>query len=203
MKNIIHYAFILDQSGSMSILKKQVVDSFNEQVRIIKKLKKENPESEIKCTWCVFNTEVEFRFSSVDAHHLKKIRPEDYQPDSCTALYDAIGATFKKIEQQVGSNDQVFFAVFTDGLENASRYYSAKDVNSRLAQAEEKGWKVRFFCRQEEAAFYQKSLHIPDENLMNITLNEAGINSMDCEINYCLNSMIHPLKGKKTAGERF
>jgi hypothetical protein len=192
MKNKIHYAFILDQSGSMTMLKKVVVDSFNEQVSTIRKLKKENPDSEIKCTWCVFNDEVEFRFSSVDADHLKKIKPEDYQPGSFTALYDAIGATFKKIEKDAGPADQVFFAIFTDGMENASRHYSAKDINKKLSKAEKKGWKVRFFCRLEEGAFYRRNLHLQDDNMINITLNEAGIREMDYSICCCLREMVTP-----------
>jgi hypothetical protein len=198
MKNTIHYAFILDQSGSMSILKKVVVDSFNEQVRAIRKLKKENPDSEIKCTWCVFNDKVEFRFSSVDADHLKKIKPEDYQPGSYTALYDAIGATFKKIEKEAGPDDQVFFAVFTDGMENASTHFSAKDINKKLAKAEKKGWKVRFFCRLEEGAFYRRNLHLQDDNIMNITLNEAGMRNMDNAICCCLREMVTPYDDRET-----
>jgi LEA14-like dessication related protein len=55
MENIIHYAFILDQSGSMQCLKQEVVTSYNEQVEAISKLKLNNPDSEIKFTLCVFN----------------------------------------------------------------------------------------------------------------------------------------------------
>ncbi len=55
MKNTIHYVLILDQSGSMSNLKKEVILSFNEQVDMILKLKKGEPESNIKLTLCTFN----------------------------------------------------------------------------------------------------------------------------------------------------
>ena len=38
---MIHYAFILDQSGSMKVLEKAVVSGFNEQVDMIREMKKQ------------------------------------------------------------------------------------------------------------------------------------------------------------------
>lgn len=55
MKKIIHYALILDKSGSMKRIEEEVVSSFIEQIEGIKKLKKSNPDSEIKFTLCTFN----------------------------------------------------------------------------------------------------------------------------------------------------
>jgi len=43
MKNTIHYVLILDQSGSMSDLKQEVVTSFNKQVDMIQKLMQAEP----------------------------------------------------------------------------------------------------------------------------------------------------------------
>lgn len=99
MKNTIYYAFILDQSGSMQGLRKEVVSSYNEQVEAIKKLKKNNPDSEIKFTICTFNDEIKFKLVNQNIDELKKIKPNEYQPNSCTALYDAIGLTFMKISK--------------------------------------------------------------------------------------------------------
>ena len=128
MKRTIHYALILDQSGSMKRIQKEVVSSFNEQIEAIKKLKKSNPDSEIKFTLCTFNDEIEFIFIDQNINKLKKIKPDDYQPSFCTALYDAMGLTFSKIKGLLKPNDQVFIAIFTDGLENASTDYTAGDI---------------------------------------------------------------------------
>jgi len=38
MKKTIHYALILDQSGSMNDLKNEVISSFNEQIDSIRKI---------------------------------------------------------------------------------------------------------------------------------------------------------------------
>lgn len=190
MKTTIHYAFILDQSGSMSPLKHEVISGFNEQVKSIAKLKKENPESEIMFTLCVFNDTIEFRFNNKRVDKLKPLKSHQYEPNSCTALYDALGTTFKKVNEQVKPNDKVFIAIFTDGLENASTDFSSKDIKKLLALAEEKRWEIRFFCQQEDNLFYKSHLGITDNQLMSISLNEAGLKVMESEICFCINEMV-------------
>ena len=181
----------------MSSLKSEVVSSYNEQVEAIKKMKRNNPDSEIKFTLCTFNDEIKFGFIAQSIETLKKIKPNDYQPNSCTALYDAIGLTFSKIRELSAHVDRVFFAIFTDGLENASTDYSADDIRNTLTQANEKGWKVKFFCRDEDNLFYKEHLGISDAQMMNVSLNEAGLKAMDTEICYCLEEMVNHQKAKK------
>jgi hypothetical protein len=197
MKNTIHYAFVLDQSGSMKRIEKEVVSSFNEQVEGIKKLKKSNPDSEIKFTLCTFNDEIVFNFIDQNINKLKKIKSDDYQPNSCTALYDAMGLTFSKIRELLKPNDQVFIAIFTDGLENASTDYTAGDIRKKLAQADENDWQIKFFCQQENNLFYKRDLGINDSHILNITLNEDGFKAMETEVLYCIKRIADTQKEQK------
>jgi len=190
MKKAIHYALILDQSGSMFDLKDEVISSFNEQVEMIRKLQQKDENVEIRVTLCVFNDTIDFRFNAQPAGQLKKLTVSGYRPDSCTALYDAIGVTFLKISKQIHSDDQVFVAIFTDGLENASTDYTADEIRHKLKKAERKGWKIRFFCRYEDALSYKDHLNIPDTSLRAITPDKNGIKLMEKEISYCLDTMI-------------
>jgi len=190
MKNSIHYVLILDQSGSMSDLKKEVVTSFNEQVDMIQKLIKAEPESNIKLTLCTFNDAIDFKFIEQSVDQIKRLTLEDYHPASFTALYDAIGASFMKITEAIESGDQVFFAIFTDGLENASKVYTAEDINFKIKAAEIKGWNIKFFCRYEDKLFYKSKLNLTDKNLLTVTLNDQGFKMMESEIMYSLKSMI-------------
>jgi hypothetical protein len=192
MKNTIYYAFILDQSGSMQGLRKEVVSSYNEQVEAIKKLNKNNPHSEIKFTMCTFNDEIIFNFINQNIDELKKIKSNEYQPNSCTALYDAIGLTFMKVSKHIESKDQAFFAIFTDGLENASTDFTANQIQKNLAQATEKGWQVKFFCRENDNLFYKQQLGVLDTQMMSVSLNEDGLKVMESEICYCLEQMVQP-----------
>jgi hypothetical protein len=197
MKNTIHYVFILDQSGSMSDLKTEVILSFNEQVDMILKLKRDEPESNIKLTLCTFNDVIDFKFIAQNVDLIKKLTDKDYQPDCVTALYDAIGASFMKISELYKSGEQVFFAIFTDGLENASKHYRAEDIKFKLEQAEKQGWEVKFFCRYEDKLFYQSRLNLSEKFMVPITLDKAGLKVMDSEIHYRMKDMVHKQKKQK------
>jgi len=191
MKNTIHYVLILDQSGSMSDLKKEVILSFNEQVDMILKLKREEPKANIKLTLCTFNDVIDFKFIDQNIDLIKKLTDDDYQPDCCTALYDAIGASFVKISELIKSDDQVFFAIFTDGLENASKHYRAEDIKFKLEEAEKQGWEVKFFCRYKDEMFYQSRLMLKKKHVVGISLDKAGMKKMESEISFRLMNQIN------------
>lgn len=197
MKNTIHYILILDQSGSMSDLKKEVILSFNEQVDMILKLKKEEPKANIKLTLCAFNDSIDFKFIDQKIDLIKKLTDDDYQPDCCTALYDAIGASFVKISELIKSGDQVFFAIFTDGLENASKHYRAEDIKFKLDIAEKNGWDVKFFCRYEDELFYKSRLKLKKRHVVGISLDKAGMEVMENEIQFRIMSKVHNIDDLK------
>lgn len=194
MKNTIHYVLILDQSGSMGELKQEVISSFNEQVDMIQKLMLSEPESLIKLTLCVFNDTVEFKFIEQSTDQIQKLTSNDYHPASFTALYDAIGVSFVKISELIEPGDQVFFAIFTDGLENASKSYTSGDINYKINMAEKNGWSIKFFCRYEDRSFYKNQLNLTDKNLLNVTLDKEGFKTMESEIKYSLMDMMDSKK---------
>jgi len=163
MKKTIHYALILDQNGSMHHLKEEVISSFNEQVEMIRKIEMNEPEVEIKVTLCIFNDTVEFKYLTQSTKQLKKLKPIDYQPNSCTALYDAIGVTMLKMSAIKSPDDKIFLAVFTDGLENASTDYTANDIRYKIKKEEKEGWQIQFFCRYEDETHYKKKLDLSDD----------------------------------------
>jgi len=195
MKNTIRYVLILDQSGSMGDLKNEVISSFNEQVDMILKLKGNEPEAEIRLTLCTFNDTVDFKFIDQGVDQVKKLTGEDYNPNSFTALFDAIGSAFVKITELVVPGDQVFFAIFTDGLENSSKHYTAGDINLKISAAEKMGWSVRFFCRYEDRQFYQNKLNLDEKLLVGISLDKQGFAVMENEIIYSLKDMVQQQKG--------
>jgi hypothetical protein len=170
-------------------LKKEVIFSFNEQVEMILKMKKNDPDVIIKLTLCTFNDTVDFKFVEQSADHIRKLNQKDYQPDSFTALYDAIGASFVKISELTESGDQVFFAIFTDGLENASKFYTAEDIKYKINWAEKNGWSIKFFCRYEDQLFYRSRLNLSEKVMFKISLNQDGLSAMENEICYSLREM--------------
>ncbi len=123
---------------------------------------------------------------------------EDYQPDCCTALYDAIGASFVKISELIEPGDQVFFAIFTDGLENASKHYRAEDIQFKLDEADKKGWAVKFFCRYEDRRFHESKLMFKKGSVVGLSLDAAGFKVMENNIRYSLNDMFQKQKKQKS-----
>jgi hypothetical protein len=185
MENSIHYVLILDQSGSMGELKREVVSSFNEQIDMIKLLQGKDPNQQFKITLCRFNDTIDFRFIGEPVNRIEKITDKDYQPESFTALYDAIGKSFSIVSEMINPDDQVFFAIFTDGLENASKLFTEKKIKELLRSAEDKNWEVKFFCRYEDEAHYRDNLNL-DNKMYSVSMNDNGLRFMAKEVETCL-----------------
>jgi hypothetical protein len=125
---------------------------------------------------------------------LQKLTSTDYQPNSCTALYDAIGITMLKVNEIMQPIDQVFLAIFTDGLENASKEFNASDIRHKLKMVEKEGWEVKFFCRYEDKIHYKHELDLSDKMQFCLSLNEDGLKAMENQISYSIKEMV---KSKK------
>jgi hypothetical protein len=193
MKNKIHYVLILDSSGSMQDLKQEVITSFNEQVEMIMKMSKSKKGTQIKLTLCVFNDIVDFKFVDQSIDLVQRLTDNDYKPDSMTALYDAIGASFLKISEIVTPSEKVFFAIFTDGLENASKHYTAEDVSFKISESERKGWQIQFFCRYAERSHYKSKFSLKDKNVVGISMDADGFSVMEKHAQFCLMNMADDL----------
>lgn len=178
MKNTVHYALVLDQSGSMESLKEVTISSFNEQIDSIRNMIRKHPDSEVKVTLCVFNEDVEMRMVAADIDQVAKLGHHNYRPNSCTALYDAMGITMLKVQENLKPDDKVFLAIFTDGLENASHTYTLADIVHKLDEAKLKGWNIRFFCNTLDLEYFRERLKLKDADMQGIELNDTGVRFM-------------------------
>jgi hypothetical protein len=190
MKSVIHYVLILDKSGSMQDIKPVVIKSFNEQVGLIRSLQEKQPEAKIRVSLCSFNDAVQFHFLGTKAGNLEKLRSRDYQPDSMTALYDAIGQTWHRVTAEAKPHHKLFFAVFTDGLENASKEFTAEMVSEIIERCGAKGWEFRFFCRYEERLLYKTRFNLPDQSICSMSLNEEGFREMNNQVMCCMERLL-------------
>jgi len=110
--------FVLDRSGSMSIVRDETIRSFNKYVQELK---------EDKCTdyvlsMSVFNHNYKRLFEKKPINEVPDLTQEAYDPDGMTALNDAVGKTVNLIGE-VSTDTKVMVAVLTDGHENASREF--------------------------------------------------------------------------------
>lgn len=190
MKNTVHYALVLDQSGSMGSLKEVTISSFNEQIDSIRSMIRKDPDSEVKVTLCIFNEDVELRMVAADIDQVEKLGHHNYRPNSCTALYDAMGITMLRMQETVMPADKVFLAIFTDGYENASRKYSLADIVHKLDEAKLAGWNIRFYCNTLDLEYFRERLKLNENDMQGITLNDEGVRYMHASMNRVMYDII-------------
>ena len=175
--NFTELVMILDRSGSMAGLESDTIGGFNAMLEKQKRL-------EGKC--CV--TTVLFDSARLILHDrlpLAQVRPmtrEDYCVGGCTALLDAVGSTIRHIEEihRYARPEDVpahtLFVITTDGMENASREFSADAVRRMIEQKkEERGWEFVFLGANIDAVTTAARIGIGKDRAVNYRNDGAGV----------------------------
>jgi len=115
---------ILDESGSMGNIRKNMLDSLNDLIREQKQIK-ERPTT---FTLVKFNDKINRKMENVSLEHTNMLTTEDYNPSGSTALYDAIGSTINRFRNE----RDVLMVIITDGQENASKKFDKQYVSTKL-----------------------------------------------------------------------
>lgn len=134
-----HVIFILDDSGSMCHGYDQTVQTFNDQIEIVKKNQADGGVTRV--SFYTFGNEVKTLFRQEPASEIKPIGPHNYKPAGGTALYDAIGVALKDAMEADKPNKDIAFlvSVFTDGEENSSMHYRGEYLGAQVRKLQEKG----------------------------------------------------------------
>lgn len=131
---------VIDQSGSMAMLKDATISGFGEFLQ-------EQQKNDAQMVITIFDTTV----SMQPARHVKDIQPlteETYTPQNMTALLDAIGVTVAELDRHPG---QHVLCIITDGAENSSREYNYGQVNDMIEDRKSKGWEILFLGSSPES----------------------------------------------------
>lgn len=191
MKNkMIELVFILDRSGSMSGLESDTIGGFN---GMLEKQKKNSGEGRI--TTVLFDDSYEILHDRLDIRAVSDITSEEYYVRGSTALLDAIGKTIQKIDHTQGQvkeafkADQVLFVITTDGMENASREYSAKQIKKMInRQKEEKNWEFLFLGANIDAIDTAEKLGIAKNRASNYHADTGGLKTCFTSIDKTISS---------------
>lgn len=160
-----HNLIILDESGSMDCIRKQVVNGCNEALQTIRIAQREHPHQRQYVSIFLFDNNLEnskYLFKDKPIDKVKDITEKDYCPKGMTPLYDAIGFTITDLKQQIAQNELnlAMVTVITDGYENASREYSGKEVKLLIELCKEKGWIFTFIGANIDVRQAAKELSI-------------------------------------------
>lgn len=175
-KNLTELVFILDRSGSMQGLEGDTIGGFN---AMIEKQKKELGEAFVSTV--LFDDQTEVLHDRVKVSEVQPITDKEYYVRGCTALLDAIGGAIHhignihKYARPEDVPEHTLFVITTDGMENASRRYSAQRVKEMIQRQKEKyGWEFLFLGANIDAAKEAARFGISADRAVNYKCDEAG-----------------------------
>ena len=136
---------VVDESGSMSIIKRNALLGINETLTTIQKMQNEHKNLEQRVTLITFDsTHKNLLYNNVRAYQAKPLTVKDYNPCGATPLYDAIGMGIAKINAQATEDDNVLVTIITDGEENCSEEYSLKMIKNLIEKLKKQNWTFTF-----------------------------------------------------------
>jgi hypothetical protein len=175
----VHNLIILDESGSMSSIKPQIISGFNELVQSIKEIEGQFPEQEHFISLVSFNTISNKTLHFVDPiNKLGTINDSTYTPASLTPLYDAMGFSISKLKHYLEGKDNynVLVTVLTDGEENASKEYTGSAIKKLVDDLKQQNWTFTYIGADHDVEAMASKMNI--FNTMSFDKNERDIKRM-------------------------
>ena len=132
---------IVDESGSMSIIRKQAFSGMNETLQTVRQMQKKYPDQQQSVTLVTFDSDhFTWHYDNVPASKTRDLHWKAYNPGGATPLYDAIGKAVSKVNAQVEDGDNVLVTIITDGEENCSREWTLKMIHTMIEKLKKQHW---------------------------------------------------------------
>jgi Mg-chelatase subunit ChlD len=184
-------AYILDRSGSMSRHVEPAVAAFN---RFIKE--QASVPGEVRFTLVLFDDQYEVLWDARPLREIPELTRKTYLPRGTTALLDAMGRTIAELGQKLAREDeaarpgQVIVAIFTDGLENASRHYTAQQIADMIAhQRDVYKWQFLFLGANQDAIATAAQYNIAARDAAAFAMDQQGIRSTSASLHRKIRSL--------------
>lgn len=193
MEKITELVIIIDKSGSMHGLEKDVIGGFNSLIEQQKK------EGNTKVTTVFFNDNVQVVNEGIDVNEISLLTEKDYNPRGCTALLDAIGNSISLIKSKHAKltseelPETVIFSIMTDGMENSSKEFSYSKIKEMIELQKKCGWDFIFQAANIDTEYEADRLGIDRKYAKSFKADVDGIK-------YCMASIagdIDDIKSKR------
>ena len=137
----VHNLIIVDESGSMSIIRKQAFAGMNETLQTVRQMQEKFPDQEQRVTLITFDSDhTKLHYDNTPATQTKDLAWNAYNPCAATPLYDAIGKGISKVQAQTSNDDNVLVTIITDGEENSSEEWTLKMVRTMIEKLKKQHW---------------------------------------------------------------
>ncbi len=137
----VYNLIIVDESGSMSVIRKQAFSGMNETLETVRQMQKKYPATEQYVTLVTFDSDhMKWHYDSTPAAQTRNLDWKAYSPCACTPLYDAMGKSISKVNAQAGDGDNVLVTVITDGYENSSEEWTLKMIRTMIEKLKKQHW---------------------------------------------------------------
>jgi hypothetical protein len=175
--NLTEIAYILDRSGSMEPMQEPAVAAFNAFVKA-----QLDVPGDARLTLIQFDDAYEVPIAACPVQDVRQLTAATYTPRGRTALLDAIGRTVKDIDRRIEALSdaekpgKVIFAIFTDGLENASQEYTIKHIGDLIRlYRDQKGWEFLFLAANQDAIASAVAMRMDCALSANVNFEKRGI----------------------------
>ena len=154
-KNLLYAHVLLDRSGSMMAIRQQTIDAVNEYVSGLAA----DPDLDAVVSLTLFDDPSFGRvmdlvsvFDGIPVGEVESLTIGTYAPRGMTPLNDAIGQTVALMRSQYHRpNEKIALVIVTDGLENASREYTAPQVKALIESVQAEGWLVVYLGANQDS----------------------------------------------------
>ena len=169
---------VVDESGSMSIIRRQALVGINETLATIQKMQEAHADLEQRVTLITFDsTHTNVFYDNVRASNANPLKAKDYNPCGATPLYDAIGMGIAKINALTTEDDSVLVTIITDGEENCSEEYSLKMIKNLIEKLKKQNWTFTF-SGTDDLDVENIALDMGIDNHLQFSEDEAGTKAM-------------------------
>lgn len=159
-------AIILDRSGSMSSIRQQAVQNYNEQIQ---QMKENSKDQDIFCSLVTFNGNVFEHIWQKKAEELEEADENSFIPGGSTALWDGMGFTIQKLLDTTEDDENTAYLVIviSDGEENQSKNYNSASIKALIEKCQATNrWTFSYMgCSEEYLHKIAEQTSIPISNM--------------------------------------
>lgn len=164
----------MDKSGSMFSIQEAARGALNEYKN---NLARETPD--MPFSLAMFDTSVTVLHQNIPVKDVPDLTEKTYTPGGMTALYDAVGALVRQMEERVGATGRALIVIITDGQENSSREWNQTTIKQLIQRLEATGrWTFVYLSSDPSVWAASAGMGIYRGNTVTYTPSAAGVRSM-------------------------